>query len=409
MRSTEPDPGRRSYFFLSYAHIPPITDVGFHGQPPPTPEPDVVVEDPVVDQFFLDLRERVSRKARRPDLVAGFYDQFIPAGDDWSGALAEALGSAEVLVPLYSPSYVNGVWSLSERRSFQGRLERAGGSAAHVQPVLWIPIPGSRTFGDDDPLEVGRGIDGYADDGLRAMHELAYLNAGYHEVVDRLAKRIVTVAEQQPLSPSPAEQPADLVDEVSTNAQFIVAVVAPREAELLSTGRSTSRYGPRSREWRPFDGASAARQVANIAERLGLPTDIVDLPEGSAELRNHPAILLIDPWIMALRDGPERLTTVLTGLDAWVTPIVVTDKGDPQYADQGEGFFRAALGVLDASRHRPAEAHGINQVETFVTTMPKVIDKTRGSFLRSGPTFGPPSRRPRLSEGPVQDGPGENV
>jgi FxsC-like protein len=408
MRSTEPGPGRRAYFFLSYAHVPPITDVGFHGRSPATLEPEVAVEDPVVDRFFLDLSEQVGRLAKRPELRPGFYDQFIPAGEDWSGALAEALGSSEVMVPLYSPSYVNGVWSLSERRSFQHRLDRAGGSAAHVQPVLWIPVPGNGPYGGDDPLEVGRGIDGYADDGLRAMHELTYLNVGYHEVVRRLARRIVAVAEQEPLHPSPAEQPSDLVDEVSTNAQFIVAVVAPRETELQSTGRSTSRYGPRGREWRPFDGASAARQVANIAERLGLPTDIVDLPEGTAELRNHPAILLIDPWIMALRDGRERLTTVLTGLEAWVTPIVVTDVGDPQYADRGEVFFRAALGVLDASRGRPTGAHGINQVETFVTTMPKVIDQTRGSFLRSGPTVGTSSRRPRLSEGPAQDGPGEN-
>jgi FxsC-like protein len=401
-----PGPGRAAYFFLSYAHVPPLTDIGLHGQGSPAAvATEPAVEDPVVDRFFQDLLDQVSRRAQRPELLIGLYDRYITATEDWSAALAEALGSAEVLVPLYSPSYVSGVWSLSERRSFQRRLERGGGSRAHVQPVLWIPIPGSRPFNGDDPFTIGAGVDGYADDGLRAMRELIYLNDGYHEIVSRLAEHIVTVAEQEPLNPSPAEQPADLVDEVSIDAQFIVAVVAPGEAELRSTGRFTSRYGPRGSQWRPFAGASAARQVANIAERLGLPTDIVDLPEGSAELHTHPTVLLIDPWIMALRDGRERLSTVLTDLDVWVTPIVVADASDPQYPDGGERLYRDALGVVGDGRRR---AQGINEVETFVSTMPRVIDQTRGSFLRNGPALEPFSRRPRLSEEPTPPGSGES-
>jgi FxsC-like protein len=192
------------------------------------------------------------------------------------------------------------------------------------------------------------------------------------------------------LRPSFAEKPADLVDEASPNAQFIVAVVAPGEAELRSMGRSTSRYGRRGSQWRPFAGASAARQVATIAERLGLPTDIVDLPEGTAQLHTHPTILLIDPWIMALRDGRELLSSVLTEMEAWVTPVVVTDADDPDYADRGERLFRDALKVLDTRHDERAAAQGINHVETFVSTMPRVIDQTRGSFLRNGPTYAPP-------------------
>ena len=406
-----PDPGGSAYFFLSYAHVPPLTDIGLHGERSPEEvRAEPPVEDPVIDRFFQDLRNQVSRRARRPELLPGFYDRYITDTEDWSAALAEALGSAEVLVPLYSPSYVNGVWSLSERRSFQGRLERARGSRAHVQPILWIPIPGNDPFAGDDPLAIGAGVDGYVDDGLRAMRELTYLNAGYREIVRRLAEKIVAVAEEEPLNPSPAEQPADLVDEVSANAQFIVAVVAPDEDELRTTDRSTSRYGRRGSQWRPFAGAAAARQVANIAERLGLPTDIVDLPEGTAELHTHPTILLIDPWIMALRDGRERLSSVLTAIEAWVTPIVVTDVHDPEYPDRGERLFRDALGVLGTGTDASTAAQGINRVETFVSTMPRVIDQTRGSFLRSGLTFVPPvefPRRPTLSTDPAPDGSGE--
>ena len=412
MSATGPQPraGRGSYFFLSYAHVPPLTDIGLYGGESATVDTEPDVEDPVVERLFKDLSEEVGRRASRPEMLVGFYDRQIAAGVDWSAALAEALGAAEVLVPLYSPSYVNGVWSVSERRSFQGRLDRDGGSRAHVQPVLWIPIPGARPYHDDDPLAIGAGIDGYAEDGLRAMRELTYLNDGYRAVVNRLAQKIVAVAEEEPLSPSHAEQPADLVDEVSPNAQFIVAVVAPREAELRSTGRSTSRYGRRGSQWRPFAGAAAARQVATIAERLGLPTDIVDLPEGTAELHTHPTILLIDPWIMALRDGRERLSGVLTEMEAWVTPVVLTDADDPEYADRGERLFRDALRVLDTGHVERAAAQGINHVETFVSTMPRVIDQTRGSFLRNGPTYAPPGEyppRPMVFKDPAHEGSGE--
>ncbi len=123
---------RGTYFFLSYAH----------SAPPPGARADA---DVWVGQFFADLSDEVRRQARPvAGMRIGFFDQHIPLGADWKAALAEALGDAEVFVPLYSPGYFSRPWALGEQESFRARLAAAGSArltAGHLTPVLWIPFP----------------------------------------------------------------------------------------------------------------------------------------------------------------------------------------------------------------------------------------------------------------------------
>lgn len=123
---------RGTYFFLSYAH----------SAPPPGARADA---DVWVGQFFADLTDEVRRQARPvAGMRIGFFDQHIPLGADWKAALAEALGDAEVFVPLYSPGYFSRPWALGEQESFRARLAAAGSArltAGHLTPVLWIPFP----------------------------------------------------------------------------------------------------------------------------------------------------------------------------------------------------------------------------------------------------------------------------
>src|SRR5687767_13945399 len=94
-----PGPSSGLYFCLSYAGSP--TGI-----------------DHWVRTFFNDLSAEVSRCARESSgLNPGFAD-FQLTGDARDAAVARALASAQVLVPLYSPDYLARQESHRELRTF---------------------------------------------------------------------------------------------------------------------------------------------------------------------------------------------------------------------------------------------------------------------------------------------------
>src|SRR5690242_1120112 len=114
------------YFFLSYAHPPPTS-----GQRGPDTDPSVGV-------FYRDLVAEVDARARPTGPTSiGFYDQQIPSDLDLKALLSEALGSAEVFVPLYSPSYLAMSWPMREQEVFRRRLQVASAVTPdrHIVPV----------------------------------------------------------------------------------------------------------------------------------------------------------------------------------------------------------------------------------------------------------------------------------
>src|SRR5580658_9813199 len=123
------------YFFLSYAHFPPLDGSLEESQPD---QPDEWVRT-----FFRDLTEAVQGHASQPPpAVPGFLDQEIPVGSDWKAVLSDALSTAQVFVPLFSPDYITKSWPGREWAAFEQRMKsaREADPLARFAPVLWIPL-----------------------------------------------------------------------------------------------------------------------------------------------------------------------------------------------------------------------------------------------------------------------------
>lgn len=384
---------RGFYFFLSYAHTAPTSDG--------TRTDDV---DVWVREFYYQLSHRVRELARPdPELDAGFFDDLLPAGSDWAAELTRALGLAEVFVPLYSPRYLSKAWPIREREAFQQRLSRGPAvSRGHVVPVLWVPLPPWEEWPEvDDALALGSDVPEYTDNGLRALCMLTSYREQYVRMLTRLAGKIVDAAERSPVGPShvPAFDVTTTEPELRTETPFVVAVSAPARSALPPL-RAAGAYGTTGTLWRPF-GAEAlpiAEYVATVAERLGLPTRIVDLGTGRFDSESGPGVLLIDPWTAASDDGAAMLRASISRLPKWVIPLVVIVADDPQFTERGAALGEQVVAMLAPGNvHR---IHRIREVAELVALMPAIVVEARRQYLRNAVVFPPQgarSRRPRLA------------
>ncbi|GGO31431.1 TIR-like protein FxsC [Micromonospora parathelypteridis] len=388
---------RGTYFFLSYAHSAPA----------PGARADA---DVWVGQFFTDLSDAVRRQARPvAGMRIGFFDQHIPLGADWKAALAEALGDAEVFVPLYSPGYFSRPWALGEQESFRARLaaaKPARTAAGHLIPVLWIPFPPWEAHPElDGALDLGRDVPEYAEDGLRAFCMLASYREQYELLLSRLAGQIVHIAERRPLGPSRAPGLDEVARPAPTDPDFVVAVLAPTQ-DRLPADRDPAGYAANGRLWRPYGRSQelpAAEYAVSTAERLGLSARTEDFAQAAGLLDRRPAVLLVDPWIAATPDGPEGLARMLHGLREWVVPLVVTDEEDTQDATRWATEVTQVL--HDAGLPQVKRACSMPE---FVDLMPALVTEARRQFLKYGPVVPfepPPEPVPSLRDGLSAAGP----
>lgn len=379
MTTAMPETDRRAmYFYLSYARVP-------------IEEPN---PDDLVNSFFDDLTNRVTSRARkRNPLDAGVYDRAYGIESDLDQAIAQALGRAEVLVPLYSPRYVvEHSWPMVERQAFQDRLDTVErDTTGHIQPVLWMPLPS----GVEPPLDgedLAPDIPRYAELGLGALCDLPQYKRLYQRIVDRLAQRIVAVAERSPIGPSDEDPKLTRPRPSPEAADFVVAVLA-LTADSRPKGRDSNGYGAVDREWAPLVRARPvpiARQVANVAERLNLATSIVNFREGEDALAHRPSVLLIDPWLLAVDGGEDTIRRAAAKLPEWATAIVVSDIEDTQHGRRATQLHNHAVVMLGAtSGHRL----DIQRAEQFDTMIPAAIMHARKRFLRNMPRLHPPRRR----------------
>ncbi|MFG1913485.1 TIR-like protein FxsC [Micromonospora sp. NPDC048898] len=382
---------RGTYFFLSYAHSAPA----------PGARADA---DVWVGQFFTDLADEVRRQARPvAGMRIGFFDQHIPLGADWKAALAEALGDAEVFVPLYSPGYFSRPWALGEQESFRARLAAAGSArltAGHLSPVLWIPFPPWEAHPElDGALDLGRDVPEYAEDGLRAFCMLASYRAQYELLLSRLASRIVHTAERRPLGPSRAPGLDEVARPSPSDPDFVVAVLAPTR-DRLPANRDPAGYAASGRLWRPYGRRQelpAAEYAVSTAERLGLSARTEDFPQAAGLLDHRPAVLLVDPWVAAAPDASAILAGMLHGLREWVVPLVVTDDDDTQDATHWATEVTRLL--HDAGLPQVKRACSMPE---FVDLMPALVTEARRQFLKYGPVVPfepPPEPVPSLRDG----------
>ncbi|MGW3603998.1 TIR-like protein FxsC [Micromonospora sp. NPDC005161] len=397
-----PPAGRRkaadlgTYFFLSYAH----------SAPPQGAQADT---DVWVGKFFADLTDEVTRQAKPvAGMRIGFFDQHIPLGADWKAALAEALGAAEVFVPLYSPGYFSRPWALGEQESFRARLAAAGparAAAGHLTPVLWIPFPPWETHPElDGALDLGRDVPEYAENGLRALCMLASYRTQYELLLSRLAGRIVHTAERRPLGPSRAPGLDEVTRPAPADPDFVVAVLAPTR-DRLPVDRDPAGYAASGRLWRPYGSRQelpAAEYAASTAERLGLSARTADFAQAAGLLDRRPAVLLVDPWIVTAPDALGTVEGLLHGLREWVVPLVVTDDDDAQ--DTARWATEVTELLHDAGLPQVKRACTMRE---FVDLMPALVTEARRQFLKHAPVvaFPPPEPVPSLRDVPPNPGP----
>jgi FxsC-like protein len=379
---------RASYFYLSYAHSPPLA-----GAPPASP-------DQWVRAFFDDLTDAVrGLGSGRHGIAPGFFDQEIPLGSDWRASLAHALSTAEVFVPLYSPGYFARSWPGREWASFERRMADAGvrNPLERFAPVLWIPLPPGR----DEPglaqaLALGAGQDGYVENGLRALLRLKPYRASYARIVKRLAERVVQMAENSPLAPSVAP------DIDSVQSPFSPAAAAAVFAVTVAARGGTA--------WRPFPDVqelSLAEYAATLAEQLDLAVLVTDLDGAGELLGSDPGVILIDPDFVADENGERALRQAAAALPPWTLPVIVRSRpADPREAEMA-GRVQAILGLTEATAQaaRPARsavpeaAGGVTSLERFVALMPSLVAEAERQYLRRGPIHratARPGSRPRL-------------
>ncbi|BCJ39482.1 hypothetical protein GCM10010168_62700 [Actinoplanes ianthinogenes] len=320
-------------FFVSHAHAVRVAGLA---------RPD---SDPWVSRFFGDLSAAVGDD--------GFYDGLLDPARDRKQQLSDAIGAAQVFVPLYSPQYFGNSWATAELASFKHRLRRLGPAEAarHVVPVVWTPLPPweHRTEVDEAFTTVGKNTD-YTENGLRALCMLSIYQDSYRALVAAFADRIVRVVRESPLRPSAA----GLLDPRPVDTGEPALVVA-----LLGVA------------------AEVGEQLIEVAERLGVPARIQPVQQSA----RRPCVLLIDGGT-----GPETLRSTIAGLPRWVIPVVLAS------ASAATGAITGILRSAGLPEVRPVRAPA-----DFERNAPLLVTEARKLYLRYGPVVtAPGTPRPSL-------------
>ncbi len=378
------------YFFLSYAHSAPMSE---------RVRSDA---DPSVSVFFADLVAAVAARARpAAGMRIGFFDQQIPSGADMKVQLCDALGCAEVFVPLYSPGYFSKSWPMREQQVFRGRLRAASAATPdrHIVPVLWTPLlsweqpPAMATA-----LSIRADDSDYGENGLRALCMLTSYRQSYELVLAMLADEIVKVAERSPLGPSTAPDLDDVLDRVPAKAGFVVAMLSPEDDVLPG---SPAVDGRTNAWWWAYAGRRippVAEHARNMAERLGLNALLGDFAEFESLFDQAPAIVFVDPWMVVDR-GPEFLASTFAGLPDWVVPLLLDTHVEGSGPDPASALAEKAIAVLQSVRDVPVNR--VDSMEKLEEILPTTVAKARRTYLRRGPVFppaGPAKRRARLRD-----------
>jgi len=285
---------------------------------------------------------------------------------------------------------------MREQEVFRRRLRVASAVAPdqHIVPILWTPFPSwEQTEDVTRALSIGAGISDYGENGLRALCMLTSYRRSYQLVLSRLADEIVKVAEQSPLGPSAAPDLDDVPAPVAAEAGFLVAMLAPRHDASRAPQAVKGGENP---WWRTYTYAEGrippvAVYARSVAERLGLETRVADVDEVEELFNRTPAIVIVDPWVMADR-GPEFLTSTFTGLPKWVVPLVL----DEQRWNPGSGPAMAEKAVEALSSALQVSVKRVNSVDELEEILPTVVARARRTYLREGPVSPPvePSPRP---------------
>jgi len=332
-------------------------------------ESDRLLFDDFVEDLENEVRLHVPSDNGRLMFVA---DRDIQAGTEWTAELADALGSASVMLCFGSMHYFNSRWCGREFEVFRERrnewIQSHPGQRPPraIIPVPWIPVEdmpqAAQEFQDNDAAFP----DEYRQLGLRKLLELER-KAERVLVVTALGKRLIQalkgprlapLAQVRPVrqlasafhsgSPPTAAGPlAQALPFEDKSACFVFAVGTQDEIAARRTDPSpwstTDGWG-----WRPFHPQSSDK-VGHLAQRaasdrklrfIQLECDANLLPRlKQAKQARVPVVIFADPWSVSLK----RYSDLLADYDDLnllnCAMLVPWNRDDPETANQEQVLF----------------------------------------------------------------------
>ncbi|MFD3501857.1 TIR-like protein FxsC [Streptomyces sp. NPDC058676] len=403
-------PDSRPYFFLSYAHTPSWGEGRF--------DPDHWVR-----VFYQDLCDNIMAMTSLPAGAAvGYMDRGMSSGEDWSRELSESLASCRVLVPLISPRYFASdlcgrEWYAFLERIIQAQADGALGRTSPIVPVLWTHV-------DFEQLpESVRGFqihhpsygDRYADDGIYGLIKLRRLRDEYEETVHRLARQIVSAAEEAPLPPGrprPLTATPSAFKPRGDSPRRIHLTVAAPTRDSVPAFRDPRPYGESALDWNPYPSEST-RPIAVLAEELTRALDYrvtvstLDDEEGESDTdQGSPGILILDRWVLADEQRRDRLRLFDRQARPWQGAILPWSHADVQgHGEKGRRLSEQLEHTIPLTIERVLRTdtriavRGVPTLKTFTDVFPRVVAHVTGQYLQHAtahPPPGPATPRPRL-------------
>lgn len=96
--------------------------------------------DPLIQDWIMEVVTRLRFRLTQDlggDQARIFWDRDIEVGDIWPEKLRDAVQKSKCLVPVWSPSYFQSAWCLSEWQSFLAREKRFAVSPRLIAPVKY--------------------------------------------------------------------------------------------------------------------------------------------------------------------------------------------------------------------------------------------------------------------------------
>jgi FxsC-like protein len=288
--------------------------------------------DPYLKQFFDELSQVIRDLQGAPASTAvGFFDQReLELGEDWDAGIVEALQTAKVVVPVFSPCFFKSEYCGKELALFRQRCEAAVGPGKPlpplIKPVIWIPLlngavppalaPGQYTFGDPQALHNVRGF-------KYLLKQLQMYRTDYNDLTEKLAQEILAAGNAHPLKPLPAVPRLRDVPSLWTTMPGpskpggAAPVSGPKHVRFVYVAADPAEFGAaRSKDpyvdsggadWKPFLPACKVRIhrfVQNLVSSDELDFTSEELPWSprliedirAALDRRHIVVLIVDGW-----------------------------------------------------------------------------------------------------------------
>jgi FxsC-like protein len=377
-----------------------------------------------------------------PDAVVGFLDVHIEVGTPWSRALMQALGQCQTFVALVSPRYLLSEPCGREWTVFAERLEQSGmQDLPALLPLMWLPplqlpeVVSARQYRNHNMPEA------YDRTGLRQIIRLQRYRDDYLEMVNHLARQIVSIAVSRAVPPSHHELDFGQIPSVfhtssstapatvgsAQQVEFVVAAPSRQELvlrEMAAVQRDPQYYGELPQEWAPYQPglhspvAEFACVIALESEFHAVVTDLGDLLEHPEQTRasDQIVVLLVDLWSTKLADHRRalaRFDRLDPDADEPVAAVMVPANFDDHQtqANLDQLFFslKTVFVRRSALSHDVTFRPSIPSYQAFDAELRVVLERSRNRVFKTGTVYRKPPEPPgppgQASRRPILGGP----